>query len=968
MFGGGKSLFGASRKVAPSGSYVGEDSQHHESHNLQWEIEEGHSNRVASQFQWDETEASDKNVTESEFTGNRRELLNLDKVIDKQMQWASGEDNPIERLDSHRAPKKHSARRQGSGGTDLYVIDDDDDGDEKKDSVGHMSGISFAKDGKPLVKPQALASDDQVHRKLLKTMKKNKEYEETMNKLREMYRKQLQKNNKLNEQLTQAQDDLHTANHSAATGGGGMFAAKINVNDVSAKEDEERARREKERKKLLQAGGDDGDDDALYNAQEGEMNIIQRIRYRVKKIMTKYDPLKKDVDQVEARFGSSVASYYRFNQWITKSSISIMIVYLALIVYQIVLKLEAGNVFADSTWYAKLFYYSSFYQGDMPLYYSLVLLLLNIVLVFISLNKWIVEDRKAKVINALQGNAKRFATVSLNCFDHTLHDEDDMNDLMMGNAEQFTSMLISEKIAETIKNRSFKDKAKLYSKRALLITIYLALQSLAIYGIFQLIFYEAYFTDLVFSQLAITKEQQASIPITVVPIVVSVINTIIPKIIIKLVETEAWDNKMDEVEQIVFRIFISKTINNVIQLVSYMLLSNPFFLQSRTELFPNLKWRHLRQSFAKKFDPTVYNSRMDMAGNSIFNIMVTEFVMHKIFLVLFPAIAWVMGKKNKKAMKKTAFNIELKMIGLLYYTQICLISLPLYPLAGVIMFITLYINFKSEKNVMFWSNTKPKGGGGGGGSLSFFLKFFLMSSIINVFYSTFLLTYSTFPKQCELQARSLPKNTTYDNYGIVEFKEHDDYELQRYKDDNYEVDECYLLLNQHTKLLPANASTLAEALSSPLKAIEWEKDPINSTETILFINPYPTSDSYRYIDAFKLMPLTFLNDVKHPDNKVLVLCACLWSEGPFKEYYNGLSPIITLNNGDFSFVSLITRYIIDVRLLITLVVFLATKPYFLGNTIKTNEEFHAEHELGYRDMIKSLTKRNNILQKKVNNL
>ena len=70
-----------------------------------------------------------------------------------------------------------------------------------------------------------------------------------------------------------------------------------------------------------------------------------------------------------------------------------------------------------------------------------------------------------------------------------------MNDLMMGNAEQFTSMLISEKIAETIKNRSFKDKAKLYSKRALLITIYLALQSLAIYGIFQLIFYEAYFTD-----------------------------------------------------------------------------------------------------------------------------------------------------------------------------------------------------------------------------------------------------------------------------------------------------------------------------------------------------------------------------------------------------------------------------------------------------------------------------------------
>ena len=40
------------------------------------------------------------------------------------------------------------------------MIDDTDDGDEKKDSIGHMSGLSFAKDGKPMVKPQALASDD----------------------------------------------------------------------------------------------------------------------------------------------------------------------------------------------------------------------------------------------------------------------------------------------------------------------------------------------------------------------------------------------------------------------------------------------------------------------------------------------------------------------------------------------------------------------------------------------------------------------------------------------------------------------------------------------------------------------------------------------------------------------------------------------------------------------------------------
>ena len=57
---------------------------------------------------------------------------------------------------------------------------------------------------------------------------------------------------------------------------------------------------------------------------------------------------------------------------------------------------------------------------------------------------------------------------------------------------------------------------------------------------------------------------------------------------------------------------------------------------------------------------------------------------------------------------------------------------------------------------MMWSNIKPKGGGGGN-SANFFLKFFLLSGMISVLYCTFLLTYITFPKSCEIQAQSIPK-------------------------------------------------------------------------------------------------------------------------------------------------------------------------------------------------------------------
>ena len=77
------------------------------------------------------------------------------------------------------------------------------------------------------------------------------------------------------------QDELHAATHSAATGGASMFTAKINVNNVSAKEDEERARREKE-EKAFASGRDDGDYNDIFGVQEGTMNFFQIVRYTIK--------------------------------------------------------------------------------------------------------------------------------------------------------------------------------------------------------------------------------------------------------------------------------------------------------------------------------------------------------------------------------------------------------------------------------------------------------------------------------------------------------------------------------------------------------------------------------------------------------------------------------------------------------------------------------------------------------------
>ena len=77
---------------------------------------------------------------------------------------------------------------------------------------------------------------------------------------------------------------------------------------------------------------------------------------------------------------------------------------------------------------------------------------------------------------------------------------------------------------------------------------------------------------------------------------------------------------------------------------------------------------------------------------------------------------------------------------------------------------------------MFWSNVKPKTGSGGG-NLSFFLKFFLISSMISVIYCTFLLSWSTFPKDCSVQAQSIPQNVNFQSNGLEIRAEDDSYAL-----------------------------------------------------------------------------------------------------------------------------------------------------------------------------------------------
>ena len=128
-------------------------------------------------------------------------------------------------------------------------------------------------------------------------------------------------------------------------------------------------------------------------------------------------------------------------------------------------------------------------------------------------------------------------------------------------------------------------------------------------------------------------------------------------------------------------------------------------------------------------------------------------------------------------------------------------------------------------------------------------------------------------------------------------------------------------------------------------------------------NMKPRPPPKRFQEA-KDVSLAFLSTVSEVTNKQLILCSCLHSCGPFSESFNGLSPLTASTGSLADILFLLT----DTRFLFAIVCVLIVQPVFMDNTLKTQEDFHQEHEYAYRELIKSLTKRNSQLQKKVNML
>ena len=353
---------------------------------------------------------------------------------------------------------------------------------------------------------------------------------------------------------------------------------------IAREYEEKRRRRDEDRRKLI-SGMAIGDDDEELVGKSDVRGGVTRIWRRLRWWFIRHMPLNHDVNAVEWRFGHSVQSYFVFFQLLFINALFVGLIMLIHVLVHVITLAIAGTqqvvldgmniTTAPVNWgafegLAPSWLLFSSYGAAENLNYSTCLFLSFFLLIVYTSIRWTQEDKKVQLESSGDGNMKH-AKTALNCWDHRFSDVDDAQELQVSIGNEITLLLDEDDIAARISSRSFRDKVKLLVRRILCMLIWLALQGGSLVGIIYLTLASSDIEKAV-------RESGIGLTVDLVPIFVSVINAILPQIIIQVVKQMRFDREGKYIQYQVALIFITKTLNAIFQVLSYLLLADPFLM------------------------------------------------------------------------------------------------------------------------------------------------------------------------------------------------------------------------------------------------------------------------------------------------------------------------------------------------------------------------------------------------------
>ncbi|EQC40512.1 hypothetical protein SDRG_02403 [Saprolegnia diclina VS20] len=505
---------------------------------------------------------------------------------------------------------------------------------------------------------------------------------------------------------------------------------------------------------------DDDDDDDLVNATGRSWH--QRLLAIARRLV----PLSHDIKQIEARYGHSVAAYFMFCRWVLLNYLILSLPSLYFLILHISELLEthytSWSTFTGLMPNCLLF---PSYTTNEAFAYSIYLGGTSSLFLLISTYKWLQEDRYAKLRHAAEaGRPSTFGKLLLNAWDFEATTKDDVSDLRKSLWDSLHVALYDDIKQAEIQNRTKRERYALYARRAVAFFIYVAVQGIS-WGLIGLLTVEASsFAQIIKAQVPALQAYAASI----VPIGVSVINGVLPKVLGVLTNFERWDDNGFRIKAMVTRLFLAQLLNILLQLWSYAMLLDPFLSSSSEQPISWLPFAYeIRSNVMQKFKPDAYACRAEQVASGLVVLVVTNFVTPKVTALTLSGIFGLLRLvKRLRAKRKglelpptdtrSEFLIAPTMVALMSSCTLYAFAIPLCPSAGLVTVVLLTLSFKFDKLYLQAFMKKPNAPWSAKNAGVFFIKLYWCTVAVYVTGMYWFLTNVHLPKHCDLQVRDAP--------------------------------------------------------------------------------------------------------------------------------------------------------------------------------------------------------------------
>lgn len=470
--------------------------------------------------------------------------------------------------------------------------------------------------------------------------------------------------------------------------------------------------------------------DQILFGHNGFDNFIKWISQKI--------PFKKDIHTVHARFGGAVASYFIFCRYVFVLFVIIGALLITFGTFHALSIYTSSSPYKSANSFLPSFMLHSSFQTDEKISYTIMVVIILTVTLLALCVKIVAEDKEMKTLDAYDAiSGTPYANLILCAWDNSTVTKSEVDDLKLDLSNRIAQQMEENNSLGLKKRRSRREEYIMMTRRVVGFILYFVLIASA----FTLIIFFTINSKQIASSFP-SLPGVGSIGSLISPFVLESINTATPLILNWITSFEMWDSGQTELNLILFRMYLSNTLNTVILALTYILLADPLLLASLPQLRTDLE---LPISSA-------YDCRIDQVADALFSLMILTWFFRVVLVAASPIATNVFRWVRGKPWERSEFQVAEQMVKLLSFLGIVFLNLSFAPLSMVFVPFCVYFGTKWE---IFWVNklySKPKRSWRAHRAAiiySFF--FFVTFLLVGVSTSGYFMYCRTLSKSCEIQ-------------------------------------------------------------------------------------------------------------------------------------------------------------------------------------------------------------------------